>query len=96
MNSELGIARCGLACCLCSENTHCAGCDSVECPDKDRCENRKCSLERKIGHCYKIADWQEAYKDRLNKEYIQLLSEGDNPAEENRRPITNDPVKYVF
>ncbi len=25
MKRELGIARCGLACCLCSENTSCSG-----------------------------------------------------------------------
>lgn len=24
----------------------------------------------------KIADWQESYMDRLNKEYIKLLSKG--------------------
>ena len=35
MKRELGIARCGLACCLCSENVACAGCDSGECPDKE-------------------------------------------------------------
>ncbi len=29
----------------------------------------------------KIADWQEAYMDRLNKEYIELLSEDVNPSE---------------
>lgn len=29
----------------------------------------------------KIADWQEAYMDRLNKEYIELLSEDINPSE---------------
>ena len=52
MKRELGIARCGLACCLCMENTNCAGCNSGECPDKDWCENRKCSLEKEIGHCY--------------------------------------------
>ena len=38
---ELGIARCGLACCLCSENVVCNGCNSGECPDKEWCENRK-------------------------------------------------------
>lgn len=52
MIRRLGIARCGLACCLCSENTHCAGCDSGECQDKDWCENRNCSLEKGISHCY--------------------------------------------
>ncbi|KMK75263.1 hypothetical protein [Alkalihalobacillus pseudalcaliphilus] len=29
----------------------------------------------------KIADWQEAYIDRNNKEYIKLLSEDANPSE---------------
>ncbi len=52
MRRELGIARCGLACCLCSENTTCHGCDSGECPDKDWCENRKCSISKIISHCY--------------------------------------------
>ena len=52
MKRELGIARCGLACCLCGEAAHCAGCDSGDCPDKDRCENRACSLERGVAHCF--------------------------------------------
>ena len=29
----------------------------------------------------KIAGWQESYMDRLNKEYIELLSEDKNPSE---------------
>lgn len=29
----------------------------------------------------KAADWQESYMDRLNKEYIELLSDGANPSE---------------
>ena len=31
MRRELGIARCGLACCLCTENADCNGCDSNSC-----------------------------------------------------------------
>lgn len=34
MKRELGIARCGLACCLCSENVTCAGCS--ECNESCR------------------------------------------------------------
>ena len=52
MKRELGIARCGLACCLCSENVTCGGCDSGGCPDKDRCENRACSLKWGVAHCF--------------------------------------------
>ncbi len=29
----------------------------------------------------KIVDWQESYMDRLNNEYIDLLSEDANPSE---------------
>lgn len=51
MKRELGIARCGLACCLCSENDHCSGCNSGDCPDKDWCENRKCSIQNDLSNC---------------------------------------------
>lgn len=54
MKRELGIARCGLACCLCSEN--CSGCNSGECPDREWCENMKCSLSKSIGHCYECEE----------------------------------------
>ena len=56
MKRELGIARCGLACCLCSENVSCRGCDLGECSDKDWCENRKCSLAKGHGHCYNCGE----------------------------------------
>ena len=52
MKRYLGIARCGLACCLCSENKTCGGCESGSCPDRDWCECRRCSIEKGIGHCY--------------------------------------------
>lgn len=51
MKRELGIARCGLACCLCSENSSCQGCGSGQCPDKDRCENLTCSAGKGLSHC---------------------------------------------
>mgnify|MGYP000922258665 FL=1 len=56
MRREMGIARCGLACCLCSENAKCEGCNSGQCPDKDWCENRKCSIEKGIEGCYACAE----------------------------------------
>ena len=48
---ELGIARCGLACCLCSENIICQGCNSGEWR-----ENRKCSIEKGQTHCYRCSE----------------------------------------
>ena len=65
MKRELGIARCGLACCLCSENEHCNGCNSGDCPDKDWCENRKCSLEKSVAHCYECRE--DCRKGMLSK-----------------------------
>ncbi len=52
MKRELGIARCGLACCLCSENDKCGGCVSGECSGKEWCENLKCSREKSITNCF--------------------------------------------
>ena len=50
MKRELGIARCGLACCLCTED--CGGCNSGDCPETGSCENRACSIQRGYAHCY--------------------------------------------
>ena len=38
MKRDLGIARCGLACCLCSKNGHCGGCNSGDYDDFDDVE----------------------------------------------------------
>ena len=56
MKRELGLGRCGLACCLCAKNDSCKGCNSEDCPDHDWCANRKCSLEKGIGHCYECPE----------------------------------------
>lgn len=66
MKRYLGIARCGLACCLCTENEYCGGCHSNGCIDKDICENRKCSLERGIMHCFEC-DNTDCRKGLLGK-----------------------------
>ena len=58
MKRELGIARCGLACCLCSENSECKGCkrdgflELSWCKDAEWCENRKCVIEKQLRGCY--------------------------------------------
>lgn len=36
----------------CVLKTHCAGCNSGECPDKAWCENRNCSIEKGLDGCY--------------------------------------------
>ena len=56
MKRELGIARCGLACCLCSENDQCGGCDSGSCPDAATCEVRACSEAKGLTHCHECSE----------------------------------------
>jgi len=65
MKREMGIARCGLACCLCTENDTCSGCNSDDCPDKDWCENRECSLKNHYSHCFSCN--QDCRKGLLSK-----------------------------
>ena len=67
MRRELGIARCGLACCLCTENADCNGCDSNSCPDNDFCENKKCSIAKELTHCYKCEETCKKGLLSLNK-----------------------------
>jgi hypothetical protein len=56
MKRDRGIARCGLACCLCAENSRCAGCGNDACPDRDWCENRKCSIEKGLSGCWQCEE----------------------------------------
>ncbi|MCM1307634.1 MAG: DUF3795 domain-containing protein [Butyrivibrio sp.] len=65
MKRELGIGGCGLACCLCSENSHCNGCNSGECPDKQNCENLKCLTEKSLVKCYECGE--DCQKGLLSK-----------------------------
>lgn len=51
MKRELGIARCGLACCLCAENAECGGCHSESCRDRAWCEVRRCCIGKGLTQC---------------------------------------------
>ena len=58
MKRDLGIARCGLACCLCSENVICKGCrrdgfmELSWCKDAEWCEVRRCGIDKNLNGCY--------------------------------------------
>ena len=52
MKRDLGFGRCGLACCLCSENETCPGCGADGCPEGAQCENRICSMSRGLDGCH--------------------------------------------
>ena len=87
MKRELGIARCGLACCLCSENRECKGCrqdgfkDLSWCKDASWCENRNCCLEKGIEACYTCDNskctkglFKDKIKARAFTEFIRRYS----------------------
>ena len=71
MKRELGIARCGLACCLCTEKADCNGCGSNGCPDNDICENKKCSIAKGLTHCYEC----EENSNRTHLPYLRKSME---------------------
>lgn len=58
MNRKLGIARCGLACCVCSEEVRCMGkekcngCESEKCAFAPTCVSLRCSKEKGLKGCY--------------------------------------------
>ncbi len=65
MRRELGIARCGLACCLCSENDKCEGCHSDGCPGVKWCENRLCTELKDKNHCFECESFGKDCKKGL-------------------------------
>lgn len=67
MNRKLGIARCGLACCLCSEADVCSGCRDGGCLGADGCENRRCSMERNLEGCWACGELEGCRKGLLAK-----------------------------
>lgn len=54
---ELGIAVCGLACCLCSENQTCPGCQNGGCPGHETCVNYLCSREKGVSGCWECPEF---------------------------------------
>ncbi|MGN1224082.1 MAG: DUF3795 domain-containing protein [Ruminococcus sp.] len=73
MKRELGIARCGLACCLCAEHINCKGCHAEDCEGKEWCENRHCSIEKGLTHCLACME-QSCRKGILQKEKSYALN----------------------
>lgn len=47
-----GIAYCGLACCVCSENKSCPGCRSGGCDNHGGCRNYNCCREKGLNGCW--------------------------------------------
>ena len=67
MKRELGIARCGLACCLCSKNTQCGGCHADDCAGSAWCEVRKCCIEKGLDYCFECEEAEVCKKGVMSK-----------------------------
>ena len=46
------IAFCGLACCVCSENKGCVGCQDGGCESHGWCKNYNCCKEKGLNGCW--------------------------------------------
>lgn len=57
MDRGKGFAYCGLACCLCSEREHCAGCRNDGCTGKDWCKHFVCCKARGYTGCWACPDF---------------------------------------
>lgn len=54
---KLGIAYCGLACCLCSENSQCPGCQNRGCGQVEDCVHFSCCREKGLAGCWECPDF---------------------------------------
>lgn len=52
-----GIAFCGLACCVCSENETCAGCRNDGCKDRTWCRSYNCCREKGLEGCWQCGSF---------------------------------------
>ena len=57
MDRTKGIAYCGLACCVCSENSTCAGCRNDGCTGKNWCKSFNCCKSRGLNGCWECTEF---------------------------------------
>ena len=51
------IAYCGLACCVCSENDKCVGCQAGGCDIHSWCKNYNCCREKGLNGCWECNEF---------------------------------------
>lgn len=69
-----GVAFCGLACCVCSENTNCIGCKNEGCPDKDWCKSFSCCKKNNLNGCWECKEYPCDYH-MINKPRVKAFAE---------------------
>lgn len=73
-SKEKGIAYCGLACCVCSENENCVGCRNEGCKEKEWCKSFNCCKEKGINGCWECDEFP-CDNPMLNKLRIRTFAE---------------------
>ncbi len=75
------IAFCGLACCVCSENKGCVGCQDGGCESHGWCKNDNCCKEKGIVYHYVgqlVGDYD---KCQTEEEIIEMIKTGKKQAD---------------
>ena len=57
MDRSKGIAYCGLACCVCSHNTDCAGCRNEGCNIWEECKSYHCCQDKGVNGCWECDEF---------------------------------------
>lgn len=68
-----GVAYCGLACCVCSENENCKGCRNDGCKDKNWCKSYNCCKAKKLNGCWECEQFPCDYSI-LNKLRVKTFA----------------------
>ncbi len=82
-DASKGLAYCGLACCVCSENKDCAGCRNHGCRGKDWCKSYVCCKGGGKSGCWECGEYPCGYpmldKPRVRAfiEYMKKYGEQD-------------------
>lgn len=69
------VAYCGLACCLCSENQTCSGCQDGGCEAHAWCKNYTCCREKGLAGCWECESFPCAGTIMLTKEVTMVTLE---------------------
>ncbi|HPE16847.1 MAG TPA: DUF3795 domain-containing protein [Oscillospiraceae bacterium] len=73
MDRKKGVAYCGLACCLCSENASCPGCRNGGCEEKTWCKSFTCCREKGLSGCWACPDFP-CENPMLNKPRVRTFA----------------------
>ena len=57
MKREIGLAYCGLACCVCDKNDTCVGCRNEGCTGREWCLHYNCCREKGLNGCWECDEF---------------------------------------